>query len=104
MLRERGDRQGYLAELRTSVERAPKFGASYFYLAREQLNAGDLKGALDLARKGLEEDPRSPVSPLGHYVLADVYNRQGRSGDADAEVAKARKLESELRQRPEARI
>ncbi len=104
MLRERGDRQGYLAELRSSVEKAPKFGASYFYLAREQLNAGELKEAMDLARKGLEEDPRSPVSPLGHYVLADVYDRQGRPGEAKEEVAKARKLEAELRRRPEARI
>jgi tetratricopeptide (TPR) repeat protein len=104
MLRERGDRLGYLAELRTSVEKAPKFGASYFYLAREQLNGGDLKEAMDLARKGLEADPRSPVAPLGHYVLADVYNRQGRAADAGAEVAKARRLEAELRRRPAARI
>ena len=59
---------------------------------------------MDLARKGLEEDPRSPVSPLGHYVLADVYNRQGQPGEAKAEVAKAQKLEAELRRRPEARI
>jgi arylsulfatase A-like enzyme/Flp pilus assembly protein TadD len=104
MLRERGDRQGYLAELRTSLEKAPKFGASYFYLAREQLNAGDLKGAMDLAQKGLEEDPSSPVSPLGHYVLADVYNRQGRPADASAEVAKARRLEARLRRQPPSRI
>jgi tetratricopeptide (TPR) repeat protein len=92
MLRERGDRQGYLAELRTSVEKAPKFGASYFYLAREQLNAGDLEEAMDLARKGLEEDPRSPVSPLGHYVLAESHPPGPQ--DANAEVAKAQKLEA----------
>jgi arylsulfatase A-like enzyme/Flp pilus assembly protein TadD len=104
MLRARGDRQGYLAELRRSVEKAPKFGAAYFYLAREQLGAGDLGEALDLARRGLEAEPRSPVAALGHYVLADVYNRQGRPADAGAEVAKARKLEAELRRRPEARI
>jgi choline-sulfatase len=104
MLRQRGDRQGYLAELRSSVEKAPKFGAAYFYLAREQLSTGELGEAMDLARRGLEAEPRSPVAALGHYVLADVYNRQGRPTDASAEVAKARKLEAELRRRPEARI
>jgi len=104
MLRERGDRQGYLAELRASVEKAPKFGASYFYLAREQLNAGLLAEAVDLAKRGLEADPGSPVSPLGHYVLADVYNRQGHQADATAEVAKARRLESQLKRRPAAQI
>lgn len=104
MLRERGDRQGYLAELRLSVEKAPKFGASYFYLAREQMNAGQLPEATDLARRGLEAEPRSSLSPLGHYVLADVYSRQGRPADAAGEVAKARKLEAELRRQPAARI
>ncbi len=59
---------------------------------------------MDLAQRGLEAEPRSPVAALGHYVLADVYNRQGRPADASAEVAKARKLEAELRRRPEARI
>jgi arylsulfatase A-like enzyme/Flp pilus assembly protein TadD len=104
ILRGRGDRQGYLAELRTSVEKAPKFGASYFYLAREQLNVGELPEAMDLAKRGLEADPTSPVSPLGHYVLADVYNRQGRAADASAEVAKARRLEAKLRRQPPSRI
>jgi arylsulfatase A-like enzyme/Flp pilus assembly protein TadD len=104
MLRARGDRQGWLAELRASVEKAPQFGAAYFYLARERLSAGELMEAMDLARRGLEAEPRSPVAALGHYVLADVYTRQGRPADAGAEVAKGRKLEAELRRRPAARI
>ena len=46
-----------------------------------------------LAERGLKAQPVSDVAPLGHYVLADVYNRQGRPQDAAAEVAKARRME-----------
>ena len=100
LLRARGDRPGYLAELRRGVEQAPDFGASYWYLAREELAAGRLAEAADLAKRGLQAQPVSEVAPLGHYVLADVYTRQGRAADADAEVAKARRLEAALRSRP----
>jgi choline-sulfatase len=96
MLRARGDRQGYLAELRLSVEKAPKFGAAYFYLARERLGAGELEEAADLARRGLEAEPGSPVAALGHYVLADVYSRRGQARQAQDEAAKGRKLEAAL--------
>ncbi len=95
--RQRGDRDGYLAELRASVEKAPEFGPAFFFLAREELAAGRLDDAAALARRGLEADNRSSVAPLGHYVLADVYNRQGRQADAGKEVAKARSLEAALR-------
>ena len=70
------------------------FGPCYFFLAREELEAGRLDAAGDLARKGLEADPRSDVGALGHYVLADVFNRQGQPGRAQDEVAKARRLEA----------
>ncbi len=100
LLRERGDREGYLAELRVSTAKAPEFGPAFFFLAREELGAGHLDAAAQLARQGLELDRRSEVAPLGHYVLADVYSRQGRPSDAEAEVTKARELEAALRQRP----
>jgi tetratricopeptide (TPR) repeat protein len=100
LLRQRGDRAGYLAELRASVEKASEFSPPYFFLAREELGAGRLDEAAELARRGLEVDDRSALAPLGHYVLADVYNRRGRPADANAEVGKARTLEAELRRRP----
>ena len=42
----------------------------------------------------------SDVAPLGHYVLADVYNRRGEPAKAQEEVSKARKLEAALRKKP----
>ena len=29
------------------------------------------------------------MAPLGHFVLADVYNRQGRLAEAEREVRRA---------------
>jgi arylsulfatase A-like enzyme/Flp pilus assembly protein TadD len=92
--RGRGDREAYLATLRQAIEKAPDFGAPYWYLAREELGAGRLDSARDLAQKGLAAQPVSDVAPLGHYVLADVYNRQGRPQEAAAEVEKARRMEA----------
>jgi len=86
------------------VEKAPDFGACYWYLAREELGAGHLDAAADLARRGLEAQPVSEVAPLGHYVLADVYNRQGQAGKAQEEVGKAQRLEVALRKNPIPRI
>jgi arylsulfatase A-like enzyme/Flp pilus assembly protein TadD len=104
LLRARGDRDGYLAQLREGVDKAPDFGACYWYLAREELGAGRLEEAADLARRGLLAQPVSEVAPLGHYVLADVYTRQGQPAKAEEEVGKARRLEAALRKNPAPRI
>jgi tetratricopeptide (TPR) repeat protein len=102
LARQRGDEAAFLAELRECTVKAPDFGASFFFLAREELRAGRLDAAADLAKKGLEVDKGSSVAPLGHYVLADVYNRQGHAAEARDEVAKARKIESARRAAPAA--
>jgi arylsulfatase A-like enzyme/Tfp pilus assembly protein PilF len=100
LLRERGDRASFLAELRAGVESAPQFGPCYFFLAREELGAGRLDEAAELARRGLEKDDASEVAPLGHYVLADVYTRRGAAGKAQEEIAKARRLEAASKAHP----
>jgi tetratricopeptide (TPR) repeat protein len=92
--RQRGDRAAFLAELRESTVKAPEFAPAFFFLAREELGAGRLDEAAALARKGLAVDERSRLAPLGHYVLADVYNRQGKPAEARDEVAKARRIEA----------
>jgi len=97
LLRERGDRRGYVDELRTATEKAPDFSPAFFFLAREELSAGRLEAAAGLARRGLEKDERSALAPLGHYVLADVYTRQGRAAEARAEVEEARRLDAARR-------
>jgi hypothetical protein len=38
-------------------------------------------------------DPDASIKPLGHYVLADVYSRQGRSREASQQVAAGQRAE-----------
>ena len=59
-----------------------------------RLQAGDTKEAVRLARRGLALEPASELSPLGHYVLADVYRGRGQAAQAAAELARGRRLEA----------
>ena len=90
-----GDRDRQIAALEGAVEANPSFAEGYFYLAKAHLDARrDLRGAIDLARKGLSLAPDSPYAPLGHYVIADIYNRLGQPELAQREAALGRRLES----------
>jgi tetratricopeptide (TPR) repeat protein len=100
LLRARGDRAGYLAQLREGVAKAPEFGPCFFFLAREELDAGRLEDAMQLARRGLAVDTHSEVAPLGHYVLADVYSRRGDRARAELEAQAGRRLERARRAHP----
>ena len=77
-----------------AVRSNPAFGTGHLYLAKAQLDAGDLPAALESARLGLARAPDRATAPLGHYVLADVYTRMGRPRDAARAVAAARRLEA----------
>jgi tetratricopeptide (TPR) repeat protein len=93
-----GERQLQIDALKQSIEGNPRFAEGHVYLAKAYLDSGQqLTEAMGLARKGLELKPRSDVAPLGHYVLADIYNRQGRAADAAREVAQGRALEAKAR-------
>lgn len=93
-----GDRDGQIGALRQSIRSNPRFGEGYIFLAKAYLDAGRNFGeAVDLARKGLEYAPTSEYAPLAHYVLADLYNRQGRAQEAGRQVALGRALEGRLK-------
>jgi arylsulfatase A-like enzyme/tetratricopeptide (TPR) repeat protein len=77
-----------------SIEVNEEFAVGYLYLSKMYLDRGDLEKASSLAKKGIELGPEPSMAPLGHYILADVYNRMGRLEDAEREVAIARRLES----------
>jgi choline-sulfatase len=93
-----GDREGQVAALEQSLQSNPAFAEGHFFLAKAYLDAGvKFSEAIQLAQKGLELAPRSEYASLGHYVLADLYNRQGRGSDAAREVALGRALDSRKR-------
>jgi tetratricopeptide (TPR) repeat protein len=80
--------------LKQAIDGNPRFADGHFFLARAYVASGSrLDEAARLARKGLELDPKSEMAPLGHLVLADIYNRRGQPGEAAREVAVARALE-----------
>ena len=64
---------------------SPTFGTGQLYLAKALLDRGDLAGAERWAKAGLANEPEPRLAPLGHFVLADVYNRMGRTADARRE-------------------
>ena len=90
-----GDREGQIGALKQSIVSNPRFAEGRFFLAKIYLDAGtNLGDATKLALKGLELAPRSEYAPLGHYVLADIYNRQGRAREGAQELARGRALEA----------
>lgn len=93
-----GDRVRQEQFYRRAIEINPRFAEGYFYLARLFLDRGENFGeAVSLARKGLEVGPSSEYAPLGHYVIADIYNRLGRGADARREAELGRRLEARQR-------
>lgn len=93
LLQKTGRREEAVTYFRKAAELQPDFGTGQLYLAKALLDAGDLKGAEQWARQGLANKPERDLAPLGHYVLADVYNRQGRPAEAQREVAAAERLQ-----------
>jgi arylsulfatase A-like enzyme/predicted Zn-dependent protease len=77
--REAGER------FRQVVALAPDFAIGRLYLAKVLLDSGDLAGAEREAKAGLSLSPEPSMAPLGHYILADAYNRQGRLAAARAQ-------------------
>jgi tetratricopeptide (TPR) repeat protein len=83
-----------VAHFRAAVEKQPDFGTGYLYLAKSLLDGGDLTAAERAASTGLALKVDPAVVPLGHYVLADIYSRQGRQAEAANQVAAGRRAEN----------
>ena len=85
LLQKAGRTDEALERFRRVAELAPEFAIGRLYLAKALLDRGDLPGSEREARAGLALQPEASLAPLGHYVLADVYNRQGRVAEARTE-------------------
>jgi len=92
-----GDREGQIGALKQAIESNPKFAEGYLFLSKAYLDSGSqFDEAVRLAQKGLALAPKSEYAPLAHYVLADIYNQQGRTREASREVALGRELEARI--------
>jgi tetratricopeptide (TPR) repeat protein len=92
LLQRAGRQREAVALFATAVALTPEFAVGRLYLAKALLDAGDLAAAEREAREGLRQRPDPKLAPLGHYVLADVFNRQGRLAEARVERATADRL------------
>jgi arylsulfatase A-like enzyme/predicted Zn-dependent protease len=93
-----GDVHHEEAELDEAIKANPKFARGYLFLAKAYLDLNErFDDAIALAKKGLELEPEAESAPLGHFVLADVYNRQGRWAEYSAEVERGRALQRKLK-------
>ena len=92
LLQKLGRANEAIAHFRKVVEIEPAFGTGHLYLAQALLETGDLAGAEQWAQSGLQNHPEPRIAPLGHYVLADVYEQRGRMAEAKREVAAAERL------------
>lgn len=82
-----------MRHFQAAVDKQPTFGTGWLYLAKARLDAGDLAGAEQAAVRGLASQPEAAILPLGHYVLADVYARQGREAESRRHAAAGQRAE-----------
>jgi arylsulfatase A-like enzyme/Tfp pilus assembly protein PilF len=83
-----------------AIELNPRFAEGYFYLAKLYLDQErNFDEAVELAKRGLAFGAQSEFAPLGHYVLADVYNRRGQHAEAREELRRGRAREAAARNR-----
>jgi tetratricopeptide (TPR) repeat protein len=90
--------QEQVYEFKEAIKTEKGFARAYLFLAKAYLDLNEnFEEAIDLAKKGLELDPEAESAPLGHYVLADIYNRLGRWADYSTELQKGRELEQKIK-------
>ncbi len=93
-----GRLQEAVSELKETVNSNKKFARGYLFLAKAYLDLNEnFDEAIKVARQGLDLEPEAESAPLGHYVLADIYNRLGRTSEYSAEVGKGKALEAKLK-------
>jgi arylsulfatase A-like enzyme/lipopolysaccharide biosynthesis regulator YciM len=88
-----GQPSAMMEHFEKAVEINEQFAIGYLYLAKANLDKGDVDAALRLATKGVTIGPERSMAPFGHFLLVDIYNRLGRSQEAARELALARRLQ-----------
>jgi tetratricopeptide (TPR) repeat protein len=86
-----------IKELESCIEKNDKHANAYVFLAKAYMDSGrDLDEAARLAKNGLSLNPDLKSTILGHFVLADIYNRLGRYQESQQHVTQARELQKSL--------
>jgi tetratricopeptide (TPR) repeat protein len=95
-----GDLRKGIEHFKLAIKYKKDFANGYLFMAKAYLDLGEnLDEAVSLAKEGLKLDPESEYAPLGHYILADVYNRLGRWVEYSSELQKAKELEQRIKKK-----
>lgn len=75
------DFEGYMSHMREVVKLAPKKAEGYLFLARGMLRRSDDPVEIEkLVQKGISLAQKARLKAFGYFLLADIYNRQGKPG------------------------
>ena len=86
-----------IEEFEDCIEKNDEFADAYVFLAKAYMDSQrDLTKAIRLSEKGLSLNPDVRTSILAHFVLADIYNRQGKHLESQRHVEIAKKLQRSL--------
>ena len=90
-----GNRPAQLDAYREAIEVNPYFAMGYLALAKSYLDIEqNLEEAMTLSRRALELSPDSEFAPMGHFIMADIYNRQGQPRLGAQSLARGKALEA----------
>jgi len=94
---KRKDFDRALKEFQSCIEKKEDYGEAYIFLAKTYMDSQrDLNKAAELALKGLNLEPEKKSIVLGHFLLADIYNRLGNYGQSQRHLDQARRLQKTL--------
>jgi len=86
-----------IKEFESCIEKNEEYGSAYVFLAKAYMDTGKaLDEAENLAKEGLALEPDLRTTILAHFVLADIYNRLGRTSESRRHEQKARELQKSL--------
>lgn len=98
LYREREEKELEIEHLEKVVELAPDFQVGLLYLAKAYLDEGkSLDRAINLAKKGIELDPKSKYAVFGYYILSDIYSLMGEGTKSNEYYRKGLELSKHIK-------
>lgn len=86
-----------IKEFESCIEKNEEYSDAYVFLAKAYMDTGKaLDEAEYMAKKGLALKPEPKTTILAHFILADIYNRLGRTNESRRHEQKARELQKSL--------
>ncbi len=83
-----------IQQFENCIEKNAEYAKAYIFLAKAYMDSGkDLNEAEKMAQQGLNLETDKQTTILGHFVLADIYNRMGKYEDAQRHAEKGRELQ-----------